>query len=636
MSRRGILSRTLLVAGALLALAASPATAQGARGGFDITAFDVRIDVDPSGTLRVREQITVDYGFQQFRGIFRYIPVVYDLPSDTPLEIPDGGSPDEYARVLEIDDIEVTSGTGAPTELLVERPRADRPRLNTETDPYNLYIRIGEENTFISGVHQYTILYTVRGAFNEFDSHAELYWNVTGNDWLVPIHVASAQVVGSAVDAITCFAGTSGATSPCTQSEIDETGARFRTDGLAIGEGLTIVVAFEPDAVSATNPILVKRWTFVDALGGSAAAIPLSVATSILAFGGVALLLWRQGRDRVAVGGATSHGTINPGRAIERRLGMFEPRPVPVQFRPPDDLRPGELGLIVDETVDPIDISATIVDLAVGGFLRIEEIETGLVWKKADWRLSRMDPPGQPRELKGYERRLYEGLFATGDPIRVSDLKGSFARDYQAAERMLYAAGVSRGWFRRSPDKVRSTWLGLGIVSLLGSIGVFVLGVLFTTFAAAAMPLILGSMALAVGHRHMPHRTGKGSDLLIRTLGFKEFIGRAEAEQLEFAERENIFVEYLPFAVTFGLTDKWAQAFADVGVDVEANVGRFYTSPYPFAIHHFAHGMTSFGHDVGTSLATVPASSGSGGFSGFGGGGGGSGGGVGGGGGGGW
>ncbi|MDX1511495.1 MAG: DUF2207 domain-containing protein [Nitriliruptorales bacterium] len=629
------MSRILLLAGIVLAIGSGPAAAQSARGGFDITSFDVHITVNEDASLRIRESLMVDFGRQRFRGIFRFIPMVYDLPADTTLAMPDGESPDTWARVLEIEDIEVTSTSGAPTATLVSRPDPARPPiLNAGSDPWNLSIRIGDEDTYIRGLHQYTILYTVRGAFNEFDNHAELYWNVTGNDWLVPIHATAATVSAPGIDAVTCFAGRFGATSPCSAVDHDGKVARFSAQRLATGEGMTVVVALASNALTVGDPLLVKRWTFLGALGGSAAAIPLAVLTSIIAFGGVAMLLWRQGRDRVAIGGASSHGTLGTATAPERRLGLFEPRPVPVEYRPPDDLRPAEIGLLHDETVDPVDISATIVDLAVAGHLRIEEIESGLIWKKADWRLIKLEPPASSRPLKDWEQRLLDGLFGTGDSIRVSDLKGVFATDYQAAERMLYQDAVSRGWFRKRPDSVRSTWLGLGILALLASIGLFVLGLIFTRFAAAAIPFVLGSLALAIGHRHMPHRTSRGSALLIRALGFREFIERAETERMKFAERENIFLDYLPYAVMFGLADKWAEAFQDVGVEIEAQVGHFWAGHRPFAIDHFAHGMNEFGHHVGTSLATVPSSSGSGsgGFSG----GGFSGGGFGGGGGGGW
>ena len=45
-----------------------------------------------------------------------------------------------------------------------------------------------------------------------------------------------------------------------------------------------------------------------------------------------------------------------------------------MQFTPPAGLRPGQIGTLIDEVANPVDVTATIIDLAVRGFLRIEEI----------------------------------------------------------------------------------------------------------------------------------------------------------------------------------------------------------------------------------------------------------------------
>ena len=45
-----------------------------------------------------------------------------------------------------------------------------------------------------------------------------------------------------------------------------------------------------------------------------------------------------------------------------------------VNYEPPDGLGPAEVGTLVDERVDLRDISAVIIDLAVRGYLKIEEV----------------------------------------------------------------------------------------------------------------------------------------------------------------------------------------------------------------------------------------------------------------------
>jgi hypothetical protein len=69
-------------------------------------------------------------------------------------------------------------------------------------------------------------------------------------------------------------------------------------------------------------------------------------------------------------------------------------RPIAPRYEPPDGLTPAEVGTLVDHRVDVRDITATLVDLAVRGFIVIEEEKRdGLLWSSRDWTLRRAKPP---------------------------------------------------------------------------------------------------------------------------------------------------------------------------------------------------------------------------------------------------
>ena len=53
------------------------------------------------------------------------------------------------------------------------------------------------------------------------------------------------------------------------------------------------------------------------------------------------------------------------------------------------DVRPGEIGTLVDERVDPIDVTATLLDLAVRGHLLITELPRESAYARTEWELSR-------------------------------------------------------------------------------------------------------------------------------------------------------------------------------------------------------------------------------------------------------
>ena len=66
--------------------------------------------------------------------------------------------------------------------------------------------------------------------------------------------------------------------------------------------------------------------------------------------------------------------------------------------------------------------------------------------------------------------------------------------------------------------------------------------------------------------RRMPARTAKGTAMLRRIRGFRRVIATAETHMSRWAEEENVFTRYLPYAIVFGLTEKWAKAFEDLGI----------------------------------------------------------------------
>lgn len=629
--------RTWLLLVTCVGLLCAPATASAQQTeDWTITSYDVLIEITDDAQLLVVEDIALDFGQLDRRGIFRYVPVWEELPTPPPPvladQLPEGADPSQYRRVLEVDAIEVASPSGAPSDLHVEGPGDNGG---------NVLIRIGDPDTFVTGRQQYTIRYRVRGALEPLEDIDALAWDAVGTGWPVPIQQATVEVRTPGVQEARCLQGPQYATDPCRASTI-EGGARFAAaSALAPHEGMTVALELDPNALEVPPVLIEEKPSVRGFLLGSAAAVPLAGVVGVVGAGLLGLLGWRQGRDRQARGGITSHGQVDETQAGERRRGLFDPRAVPVEFRPPDDLRPAQLGLIIDERVDAVDITSTIVDLAVRGHLRIEEVDQGGWFRKGDWKLvSCEDDPDDPdrRDLLGYERMLLDGLFGGRPEVLVSDLKGTFAKDYQRIETAVYADGQSRRWFADRPDHARARWLGAGIaLAVLGGVLTFLLGTQARMAIVGLVVVVLGIVLMAV-HRLMPRRTARGSAMLTRTLGFREFVAQAEGDRMAFAEAEQLFVEYLPYAVVFGCVERWAQVFEDIGVDVGQAVGGFYYGPGPFHLMAFSAGMNDFSSSMGTAVTAAPPSTGSGGFSsgGFGGGGGFSGGGMGGGGGGSW
>jgi uncharacterized membrane protein YgcG len=269
-----------------------------------------------------------------------------------------------------------------------------------------------------------------------------------------------------------------------------------------------------------------------------------------------------------------------------------------VESAPPEGIRPAQAGLLVDEVVNPVALSATLVDLAVRGYLRIEELPYH-PGRGRDWRLVQLKAPGE--DLLGYERVLLDGLFASRraedvEAVRLSDLKEQFHHQFAGVRGWLYQEAVQRRWFTDQPDMVRRRWVVRGLAVTV--VGAALLGLLvwLTHFGLAAIPILLAGPVLIIGARWMPFRTPVGAGLLRRVTGFRTYLETAGADRAGPAQAADQFSPYLPYAIVFGLSEQWTRTFELVGAPPQTpwyegwNEGREPSTPdlFPSRIDEFA------------------------------------------------
>lgn len=590
----------LLVLAALVAtMPSTPARAQGDVEKIDSYHVDIRIE--SNGDLTITEDIAYDFGSEEQHGIYREVPTKlrYD---------------DEFDRKYPMKVLSVTASEGTSAEYKVEGIEGGKTR-----------IRIGDEDKTITGQHTYQIVYRIEGGLNGFTDHDELYWNAIGPEWSTTIFNPSATVhLPSKIAAddvqLACFKGPEGSSLPCGDTATDGAKAEFTNGFLGAYEGLTVVVGMPKGLVPDPQPILERRWTFQRAFTVDPLRIGLAVALLAAVLAALARLIWSVGRDRRWQGSPVE---VVFGGTRQQTVPLFEGGAYAIEFTPPEDLRPGQIGTLLDEVAHPLDVSATIVDLAARGYLRIEEIEKTWWFGKSDWKFVRLPDPASPKhELLPYERTLLTSLFATGDEVELSSLKRQFHTELARVQEQLYTDAVRRGWFNRRPDSTRGIWLAISAGVLAVSVAIVVAAAKWTTFAIVPIPLVLGSLILMSQHTRMPRRTAKGTAALRRVLGFRQYIETAETRRSEFAEKANLFYEYLPFAVVFGCVDKWAETFEGLALEPPD----WYSSSRPFNAVMLGNAMSGFSNTTSGTLASTPGGSGgsgSGGSSGGGGGGGG-------------
>jgi uncharacterized protein (TIGR04222 family) len=581
--------------------------------GESIERYTIDVLVDKAGNATFKEEITFSFSGAK-HGIFRDI-IVHQKCTD------------EYDREYPFDVVSVSSSTGAPAQYTIERPTptASNPldliNFLVDTTPIRR-IKIGDPDRTITGTHTYEIVYTLDGVVNGFSEHDELYWNVIGNGWAVPINDVDVTVRTPApASSATCFAGPTGARTPCTSAEVTSDGvSHYTQDSLNARENLTVLTVFPTGSIENTAPILDERWSVQRAFEPSTALLVLTVVLLVVVAGGFLVITYRVGRDHQLAG---SHVDVAfaPVGSQGTPVPFFADDHAPVEFAPPDGILPAQAGLLDDEVVHPVEITATLVHLAVRGYLRIEEIERR--WRKDDYLLIRLEK--DTSGLVEYERTLLERLVSVGQQRKLSDLKDTFAPSFNSVVNKVYADGVQRGWFHGRPDKVRGRWRGLGIGLLVVSIVLAVPAILYTRVAVLTIPVFVAGLLFTFGARVMPRRTPAGTGLLRRLRGFEEFIRDSEAPRAQWAENRNIFSEYLPYAIVFRCADKWAKTFEDLGEGALADQD-WYRGDSLSAIY-IASSMSSFSSSASSTLTSTPASTGSGsgggGSSGGGGGGGG-------------
>jgi uncharacterized membrane protein YgcG len=555
--------RFAAITGCLL-LIASPCFA------FQITSYNTDMNVRRDSSVVVTETIRVDFSGDSYRhGIFRDIPLV-------------GSDAWGNKYRIRLSDLAVLDG-GSPAQTQTTRQGG------------NLHIRIGSPDIYVTGEHTYTLRYILLRAVHFFKDHDEVYWNVVGDKWEVPVGYATANVTIPAVAPqgtlrAVSYTGSYGATGSDALANVTNGQiATFKMQRpLNVGEQMTVVVGWPKGIVSPPSLGQEALWFVAD---NGFVFLPFL-------FGMFLFFLWRSaGRDP------------DTGRSET------------VMYDPPDGLRPAEIGTLIDEKVDIRDIAASIVDLAVRGYITIKaEPQPGFLVSKTDYELTLQKPIAEvteDRSLNYYEHKLIDAIFEGDQTKWMSSLKYNFYSDLPGLRDSLYDALVKRGYFAQRPDSVRATYLGLGIAGIVA-------GVASAIFLGASGPVFIpvgwgiavalcgGMLALASGA--MPKKTGKGKDALLGARGFEEYLSRAEGGQIKMQEREGYFEKYLPYAMAFGIADRWARAFDGIQTAppnwYQGTSGNFLPSV-------FAYDMMSASHNWGSTMTAQPRSSGSGGGSSF-------------------
>jgi len=444
-----------------------------------------------------------------------------------------------------------------------------------------------------NGAPELVVAYTVRGAVVTVPDGTALQWRMLqGLDVSVTSFRATVLIPGT-FTYVRCTAGAPNSTTPCLSASAgteDATTPTFTDGPRGEGETVGVDIGFPPGEVTA-NEQIDYRWTVGRAF--SPDPLPLGIAVGLLVLGGLALLLAhrRRGADAAYKGEAAPVAEFVPVAAGE------------AEFRVVGDVRPGHVGTVADERVDPIDVTATLVDLAVRGHLLITELPRSSTYSRTDWTLTRI---GAGTGLRPFELALLEGIAPDGEPVRVSEIGGRVGQSIGRVQDALYDEVVANGWFARRPDVVRSRFTQLALGALALAVVVTVLLAAFTTFGLIGLALVLLGLGLVFVAQEMPSRTPKGVALLHGLGALRSLLLTQPTHQMPRGRAVEELSEVLPYAIVLGGTERWLDALVATDTDdaPDSDDLSWYHGPRDWHLRDLPDSLRNFTTTVSGTLFT--------------------------------
>jgi hypothetical protein len=476
---------------------------------------DVALKVLRGGSLSVTEKVTVPGGQQ--------------LVSRVPLRVSAGDDQDRVFAVRDVRTEGAAAGQVTGDQLVL---------------------------TFTGGSS--TVTYEVDGAVADQGGRQQVRWQVaSGLDGPLAKLTASFLAPSPELSPVDCFAGPIGSSRRCTLAELDHTGVvRLEQNDVRPGDRVDLLVGLPPGTTPAN-----ARFADIGLLATAFALTPLTgvvFAVLLVLLAAAAVFVWRRRKQDAGALAAPA----GPVEVLLRDGGR-------VFFASPDGVLPGQVGTVVDETVDVVDISATVVDLAVRNYLWLAEVPG------PDWQLTRRNPPDE--HLHDFERAVYETLLPEGtDAVLVSQLRARGGLDLRRISDAMYADVVAKRWFSHRPDTSRGrlTWLGAGIFAF----GLAATAVLTFTagYALLGVAVALAGLGVAAAAVLLPSRTARGRVLAGQVRGLLHYLHHAEAEDIPPGDREMVFSRSLPYAVVLGDTERWLDAFAGLDPASDGSAGLYW------------------------------------------------------------
>lgn len=470
-----------------------------------VSAFDTVLGIQRNGSVVVVEHITPSVPAGHF---------VWSTAAEYP-----GRFSIHQPRLVEI--LQVTTADGHP---LAYRARHRETRL------------VVDINT--AGASEIRLVYSVRNAVSFYSDHDRLIWH-PGEGWIggarnVTVFVQVPPELAGSFSAQGYLGGRG--VLPLHESSAGPDRVWFEIPQLHDRENFLVDIALPPGVIHSPSELQRAEW-FIGA--NTIILLPLVVL-------GVMLALRR-------IKGMPEEGSDS----------------IVARYEPPYGLTPAELGVLIDDSLDPRDVTATIIDLAVRKYVRLEQCkpDVGVEFSGQDFVLRLLRPMPEWNDLAPHEQTVLFHTFYGGQWTKLSSLALRFYAVIPALREDLQAALRAKGFYWL--DAKKSHWLRLFNVAILAAILWMVQAIGLFSFADSwLLSVIAVGVSALIVHllgRRLTVKTRKGMQVYREIVGFREFLDTVDRDRLERMPAD-LFERCLPYAMALGVEHHWADAFSGMAL----------------------------------------------------------------------
>lgn len=566
-----------------------------------ILNFDVKVQIEKSGTINVVENITINAEGNEFRhGLLRVFPLTRQDKDGNEIDV-------KYT-------IKSIKKDGVNENYFTKEESGD----------WKIYI--GNKDVDLErGLYDYQISYTIPFQIGYFDQYDELYWNVTGNGWNFPIDKATCQISlpsDSKFENLHCYSGLSGSTDSNCISSLNEnhTIASFTAVQLGENEGLTVAASF-PKGIADPPTFLQESSSFYKQIKTYLWSVIYGIGMALFFF-----FSWKKhGKDPLKK-------TLIP------------------EFLPPFDWSPAITGYVYHRKITGKTYMASVINASVKGSIKIlSTLEKDVLKNKHTYEIQVLDK--QSKKLSTEESDIITG-FAKKDKIKVTDSNYKiFDKAYSKWLKTVTKQIKLEEFYQNNTAK---KWIGFAIFLITGlayellaknkgyinyafytglifalsglaywftkkdtGVGLLILRAILAFFIfPAALAIFFMSIAFLsttqivviavvfimyiIYTSTLGKFTIKGAEALYRLEGFKLYLKTVEKDRMNMLNppelTPQLFEKLFPYAIALGVEIEWGKQFEEVlelaKYDPAWYQGddTFYTRPTMF--------LSSFGNSV--------------------------------------